>query len=1475
MSDMEVANLVTRLTMDDSGVEQSMASLTRQMKMVQSEFQAASSSLGEHANSQEGLKIKADSLTKQMDIQAQRIVQLKRKHDELVQSKGADARETQNLENKLNKAVTVYNKMHTELQSTNVEIKKQADAWKQLSSTLDTAAKKLESVAAAMTKAGASLTMLITAPLAAAGGAALKASIDYETAFAGVKKTVDATDQELAKFSEGIRNMSKEIPAAATAIAGVAEAAGQLGIKNEAIMGFTRTMTDLGVATNMSSEEAATALARLANITQMPQSQFDRLGATIVDLGNNLATTESEIVSMALRLAGAGHQIGMTEAQILSFAGSLSSVGIEAEAGGSAFSRVMIDMAMATQVGGESLDNFALVAGMTGTQFKEAFQRDASQALIAFIEGLGRMSAAGENTFLMLDKLGLSEIRVRDSLLRASGAGDLFRNSLETGTKAWEQNVALTKEAETRYETTASKIQILKNKVNDSAITLGDALVPALLAVFESLQPLIDKLAETTQWFAQLDTGTQTQILGWAAFAAALGPALIVLGQLAFAISSLIPVIKALGASMIWLMTNPIGMIITGVAVAAGVFLSYRNSMNQAEEATRQLAQAQDELQWIQNNGITREEVAATEEKIKKLNELMETYQKLIDVASNTREAKKGDFFSPGGALHTAARELDVDLNNLEDTARSFGISLEYVDDSGKLTAKSMNSLKDSLNIYSKAVRDAQKETTAELHQKAEGIARRKQEITSIENVIKTYKSAKKGTQEWTGAQNELARMFPQLNTATGLNEKAVEGLLLVKKQEIETEWQSIQVKAREALQEKQTAIAKQEAAIAIAESITKIAGSSGLAEKAIKAMNDQLTRLRGEAASLQELVNIKPDDIKLPPIVIPPIPKVPTGDDDEKKKKKKEKKETYENKALDAAYKQLEHKKRMDQMTLESELKTLETIKAKHIKTAEERMDIEERIHEVKKALGDASLDAAMKDYERSKALNKLTENDEILRLQSIKKKYADSAEERERLDDMIFEATQRKIEAEKKLITDATEYAKQQLQVAYEDRIARENLSAEEQKKLQDRLLNDQIYVNRSYLEKVKADSRYTAAEKRDIERQVTEEIRKATNERLLLERKYQEDVRKEAQESQKQRIEDVNKLSQGLQAALREKYQTEKKAEEDRIRDSIAANEAWKKNQLELVKSLYDSRVKEAEKSAAAEIAAIESVLNAQIQAIQDELAALEEAEKQKSRAELDADDQKKLDRLQGKLDYEHDEFNKIQLQKEINKTIAERDKRHQQEQLVDKKDALKEQEKTIRDKLKEETDLIKQQLAEKKEIMQLDRDAELERINQIAEAQKVALDQQLAATQEHYNQLLSAKNLQAEAEKMIVQNQQEDIIELLKGFGDSYNITGQTLGEKMYQGFAKEVNKIQELISNINRQIDSARSAAVSALNSVSSGNSSNSSGSSSSNKSDSGPIKGIVVNNTFNSPVTSPSDVSRASTTAAQRLAWGV
>lgn len=308
-----------------------------------------------------------------------------------------------------------------------------ASHWNQSSESVASGASKIGNIAKTGCTAALSAITAVSGALTAAGGYAIKTGIDFESSFAGVKKTVSATDEQLEELRSGILDMSKEIPQSASSLAEIGEAAGQLGIKTENIEGFIEVMANLGVATNMSSDQAATSLARLANITGMPQTQFDRLGSTIVALGNNLATTESEITEMGLRLAGAGTQVGMSEAQIMSFAAALSSVGIEAEAGGSAFSKVMVDMQLATEKGGESLDNFANVAGMSADEFKQAFEKDAAGAMLAFIKGLSTCDERGISAIKTLDDMGISEVRMRDALLRAAGASDVFSQALEIG----------------------------------------------------------------------------------------------------------------------------------------------------------------------------------------------------------------------------------------------------------------------------------------------------------------------------------------------------------------------------------------------------------------------------------------------------------------------------------------------------------------------------------------------------------------------------------------------------------------------------------------------------------------------------------------------------------------------------------------------------------------------------------------------------------------------------------------------------------------------------------------------------------------------------------------------------------------------------------------------------------------------------------------------------------------------------------
>src|SRR5262245_6220262 len=164
---------------------------------------------------------------------------------------------------------------------------------------------------------GEALTKTLTLPLVGLGAGALKVASDFESSFAGVRKTVDATEPEFEQLAQGLRNLAKEIPINVNELNRVAEAAGQLGIKKEDILQFTKTMALLGVTTNLTADEAATATAQIQNIFGAAGKDVDRFGATLVALGNDGASTEKGIVEMALRIAGAGHQVGLTQDQVL------------------------------------------------------------------------------------------------------------------------------------------------------------------------------------------------------------------------------------------------------------------------------------------------------------------------------------------------------------------------------------------------------------------------------------------------------------------------------------------------------------------------------------------------------------------------------------------------------------------------------------------------------------------------------------------------------------------------------------------------------------------------------------------------------------------------------------------------------------------------------------------------------------------------------------------------------------------------------------------------------------------------------------------------------------------------------------------------------------------------------------------------------------------------------------------------------
>ncbi len=429
---------------------------------------------------------------------------------------------------------------------------------------------------ATATRAGAPLAAIGAAFVAVAAISA-KSAIQLESAMIGVRKTVDATEQQFADLERQFRDTALVVPIAAVELARLAEVAGQLGIETDNISSFVRVMADLGVTTNLAAEEAATALARIANITGLAQDQFDRMGSTIVALGNNLATTEAEITTFGLRIAGAGRIAGITEAEILAIGAAMSSVGVAAEAGGTAIQKVLLAITAAAAQGGTELEVFAATAGLTVAQFEDLFRQDAAGAFTAFVEGLG---AAGQDAFVILEELGLQDQRLIRGFLSLAGAGDLLRTSIDLGTSAWDDNIALMREAELRYGSTESQAILLQSAMTELKVAIGTALIPVLVELLEAVSPILIGLAEWIEKNPELTVtvvvlGTAVGVLGAALLIVGLAlPGVIAgVGLLTGAVSALT---GAVGALLVVL--GPIGVAILAIGlITAAVLIIWKN----------------------------------------------------------------------------------------------------------------------------------------------------------------------------------------------------------------------------------------------------------------------------------------------------------------------------------------------------------------------------------------------------------------------------------------------------------------------------------------------------------------------------------------------------------------------------------------------------------------------------------------------------------------------------------------------------------------------------------------------------------------------------------------------------------------------------------------------------------------------------------------------------------------------------------
>lgn len=575
---------------------------------------------------------------------------------------------------------------------------------------------------------GRSLTAHLTLPILAVGTYAGAMAVRYDTAMANVRKVTDMTEAELEALGDAALELSQTQPVTAEQILNMEALGAQLGVADEALQAFSMTVNGLDIATNLNAETAATQMAQFANITGMAkgsaeeaQRAYEGYGSTLVALGNNLATTESDISKMSLRLAAAGDIAGMSEAEILGMAGAMSSLGIRAEAGGSAMTTIMSKISKATASGGADLEAFAEVAGMSAEQFASAWEKDPMDALIALLDGIHDLDANGlQDMNVTLSELGINEIRQSDAMRRLANDTGVLKDAVNLATNAWDENNALTNEVEQRNQSMAARLQVLKNRVDAIAIEVGGPLVNGFIAVLDAADPLIQVVAGMAQAFADADEGTQQMVLALVGIAAAAGPVTSAFGKVTSGMGTLKAAfghfmqdaavyqdaMSTIDGSQVRVYTSAdtlasrMGVLSNKVVEAAGGADNYVDAWERAYTAQQTYNKSADKLIEVQGKlkGASGKAAESLAQQESKLTELMNTSRQEYSVANSQlkawqKQAGVSEDLSDGLEGLCDHTEQFVDVTELS------AKTLDQSASSAKKTGSALSGLKSGLSV--------------------------------------------------------------------------------------------------------------------------------------------------------------------------------------------------------------------------------------------------------------------------------------------------------------------------------------------------------------------------------------------------------------------------------------------------------------------------------------------------------------------------------------------------------------------------------------------------------------------------------------------------------------------------------------------------------------------------------------------------------------------------------------------------------
>ena len=488
--------------------------------------------------------------------------------------------------------------LSTTLKQAGVDTKQLTKEQSALGKALDTLRSRQTALAAIESKKQANLAnrasyraqIMDVAALGTSLYELVKPAVAFESAMADVKKVVDFdSPEELKQMESDIKKLSETIPLSLEGLTQIVAAGGQLGVAKSELTAFAETAAQMSVAFDITADEAGQSMAKLSNVLQMPISEMSKVGDVINHLSNNIAATAPEITEVNLRAGAMAKTFGLSYNEVSALAGTFVSMGKSPEIAGTAINMMASRLKLIPVSSGAAREAFDQL-GISMTEYTEMIESGRGKdALLTVLDALTKIQGV-KRSQIMVDMFGENANRHINSLVESL---DTLKANFELVANETEYAGSMQREFAARSATTENNLQLLKNQMAVLATNIGATLLPAINSVVGIFGQAASSLAEFAEKHPTLIKYIGLAVAGMTSFKLASfalgygftflkGGALAIVGVFSkvktifsvakIALGAVIPVIKAVGTAFL---TNPVGLIITGIAVGAALIIKY------------------------------------------------------------------------------------------------------------------------------------------------------------------------------------------------------------------------------------------------------------------------------------------------------------------------------------------------------------------------------------------------------------------------------------------------------------------------------------------------------------------------------------------------------------------------------------------------------------------------------------------------------------------------------------------------------------------------------------------------------------------------------------------------------------------------------------------------------------------------------------------------------------------------------------